>query len=107
MKKKYNKEISKSFYQVFLRFLKSNNIYDKFLIAHKRCCCKNGIKKIDLIDDSLDDIMKRYNLTTLRDLFLHNHMIYWDIKEENFWFEFDYRWYTFYYKNKIYTYFVK
>ena len=107
MKKYSNRQYNKMVFQLFLRFLKVNGIYQKYMLAHKNCCKYRDLPSLKLKTDNINDIMKRYNISTIRDLFLHGYVIYWNPSEGDFWHSLDIKWLNFYYKNKIYSKYIK
>lgn len=107
MKKCSNKQYSKRVFQLFLRFLKVNGVYQKYMLAHKNCCKYRDLPSLKLKTDKVSDIIRRYGISTLRDLFLHGYVIHWNPNENDFWHALDIEWYNFYYKNKIYSKYIK
>lgn len=107
MKEFLNKNNSYKLFQVFLRFLKINGVYYKFMLSHKKCCKIRDLPSLNFKTDNINDIIERYDVSTIRDIFLHGYVVYWEPSDEKFWVELDQLWYKFYYKNKIYSNYIK
>ncbi len=97
-----------TFNQIFLRFLKMNNIYHSFMFKHKQLCNRCGKKMIDFNgESSICKQIKHFHLLTPRDIFLNGFLISWSYGEQDIWTDIDKKWYNFYYKHRLYTKYVK
>lgn len=107
MKKSQSKENSTKVYQIFLRFLKLHGVFYRFQSLHKKTCRLYNIPRLDLCHDTVYEIIKRYDMGTFRDVLYYTFLIDWSQDNSNLWQKLDSEWYSFYYKHKIYSKYIK
>lgn len=92
------------FNKIFIKFLKDNNAYAKFIHAFR---IFNYRRNKSVKDLSLKQILKQRGHYSPRDIFLDDVIISWTSAPYDFWRDLDEKWLKFYKKNKIYTKYYK